>query len=277
MALNRPRPPATADELLQTLGHLAGRIDERIKLQQAHVDLAVALQRSLLPGELPNLPGLQTAARYAPARAGLDIGGDWYDVFPMPDGTLAFAIGDVEGHGVEAAAVMGQVRIGLRAIAFATTDPGEVLGRTSDLLLSMGSGLFVTCSFLRFDPATAELTASRAGHVPAVWSMGRGSSTVVLDEGGLPLGILPGENYPVTRHLLTEEGAFVLFTDGVVEGPSCPIERGLESVTRLVRAGFDADADELAEAVIRVADMTGHTDDAAVLVLRHGELADSGG
>jgi serine phosphatase RsbU (regulator of sigma subunit) len=194
----------------------------------------------------------------------------------MPDHSLAFVIGDVQGHEVESAVLMGQVRTGLRAIAIATTDPGEVLSRANELLVSMGSDLFVTCSFFRFDPATGELAASRAGHVPAVWSDDDGSTVVVLDEGGLPLGILSGESYPVTRHPLTREGAFVLFTDGVVEGPSFPIERGLEEVSRLVRVGVDAgaDADELASAVIRVADMTGHSDDAAVLVLRHGGAAD---
>ncbi|MFF8373105.1 PP2C family protein-serine/threonine phosphatase [Streptomyces lydicus] len=124
--------------------------------------------------DLPSLPGLETAARYVPAQTGLDIGGDWYDAFALPDGSLGFAIGDVQGHDVEAAAFMGQVRTGLRAVAGVTTDPGDILGRANNLLLSMSSD-----------------------------------------------------------------------------------------------AAYDADADELAAQVIAVADLTGHTDDAAVLVLRH--------
>lgn len=174
---------SSAEELLNTLGQLTGRILERIKMQQARVELAAALQRHTLRAALPAVPGLRVAGRYAPARDGLDIGGDWYDVFPMPDGSVGCAIGDVQGHDVEAAAYMGQVRTCLRAVAVATTEPAEVLARTNDLLISMGSGLFVTCTFLRFDPATCELVDARAGHVPAVWATDDGRCEVVLDEG----------------------------------------------------------------------------------------------
>lgn len=210
------------------------------------------------------------AGRYAPARDGLDIGGDWYDVFPMPDGTVGCAIGDVQGHDVEAAAYMGQVRTCLRAVAVATTEPAEVLARTNDLLISMGSGLFVTCTFLRFDPETRELVDARAGHVPAVWATDDGRCEVVLDEGGLPLGILDGERYPSSRRVLAGTGAFVLVTDGVVEGPGHPIDEGWPASRSSPPCGCSADPGELAARVIAVADLTGHSDDAAVLVLGHG-------
>jgi serine phosphatase RsbU (regulator of sigma subunit) len=233
------------------------------------VELAMALQRQIFPADRLEVPGLRTAARYTSARHGLDIGGDWYDVFAMPDGSIGLTIGDMQGHDAEAAAFMGQVRTGLRAAARVTTDPGEVLGRVSDLLLSMGSGLFTTCSFLRYDPATQTLTGSRAGHVLAVWATADGRFGIALHSGGVPLGVLPGETYPVTRHRLTKTGAYVLLTDGVVEGPSFPIEAGLECVVRLACSGCAADPDDLAAEVIKVAELTGHKDDAAVLVLRH--------
>ncbi|MEU9115535.1 PP2C family protein-serine/threonine phosphatase [Streptomyces sp. NPDC048483] len=268
MNRRRTTPAPPPEELLHLLGSLTGRVMERIKLQQARVALAVELQRHMLPPELPGVPGLQTAARYVPARTGLDIGGDWYDAFVLPDGSLGFAIGDVEGHDVEAAAFMGQVRTGLRAVAGATTDPGEVLGRANNLLLSMRSDLMATCTFLRFDPASGELAGSRAGHVPAVWGTADGAE-ILHDAGGLPLGVLPGRHYPVTHRRLTQVGAFVLITDGVVEGPTFPLEQGLARVAELVGASYDADADDLAAQVIAVADLTGHRDDAAVLVLRH--------
>lgn len=271
MSRRHTAPTSSAEELLNTLGQLTGRILERIKMQQARVELAAALQRHTLGAALPAVPGLRVAGRYAPARDGLDIGGDWYDVFPMPDGSVGCAIGDVQGHDVEAAAYMGQVRTCLRAVAVATTEPAEVLARTNDLLISMGSGLFVTCSFLRFDPATCELTDARAGHVPAVWATSDGRCEVVLDEGGLPLGILDGERYPSTRRTLTGTGAFVLVTDGVVEGPGHPIDEGLDRVAKLVGGACTADPEELVAQVIAVADLTGHSDDAAVLVLRHGD------
>ncbi|MFD0146504.1 MULTISPECIES: PP2C family protein-serine/threonine phosphatase [unclassified Streptomyces] len=264
-----PEPPDSAQQLLVALGKLVDQALERIQFQRARVELAMALQRHMLPPGLPELPGLHFAARYTPSRDGLDVGGDWYDAFVMKDGALGLAIGDVQGHDVEAIAFMGQVRTSLRAIAEATSDTQEVLGRANDLLIGMGCGLFATCCFLRFDPVTRDLTVSRAGHVPMVWATATGQWGIALDRGGPPLGIVAGEKYPVTRRRLREAGVLVLLTDGVVEGPHYPIEDGLAEVARLVRAGFDADPDVLASAVVKVADLTGHRDDAAVLVVRY--------
>ncbi|MET7858067.1 PP2C family protein-serine/threonine phosphatase [Streptomyces sp. NPDC005318] len=259
-------------EALLTLGRLVDEALERIRIQRARIELAMALQRHLLPPRLPQLPGLAIAARYAPSRDGLDVGGDWYDAFPMANESVGIAIGDVQGHDVEAIAFMGQARTSLRAVAGSTTDPGEVLSRANDLLISMSCGLFATCCFMNFDPATGALAVSRAGHIPMVWANSTGRSGIVLAQGGPPLGILAGETYPVTRRRLTQPGSFVLVTDGVVEGPSCPIEEGLEEVARLVRKGCDRDPDQLAGDVIEVAELTGHSDDAAVLVVRYAGL-----
>ncbi|MFI9626107.1 PP2C family protein-serine/threonine phosphatase [Streptomyces sp. NPDC052042] len=270
MDRRRPPPSASAGELLATLQQLTSRARREVELHRARVELAEALQRGMLPATLPGLPGLRAAARYAPARNGLDIGGDWYDGFRLPDGALAFAIGDVQGHDVEAAAFMGQVRIAMRAMAATASDPGEIMGRTNDLLLSVDSGLFATCTFVRLDPVARELRSARAGHVAAVWATADGRAGITSDEGGPPLGVQAGERYPVTRRRLTAPGAFVLLTDGVVEGPSFPLEEGLEAVTRLVAARVSATAGELADAVLDSAERTGHEDDAAVLVLRHG-------
>ncbi|KUL35032.1 serine/threonine protein phosphatase [Streptomyces sp. NRRL F-4489] len=270
MLRRRPPRPASADDLLTTLGRLTAQARQSAELQRARVELAEVLQREMLPAALPELPGLRTAARYAPARHGLAIGGDWYDGFPLPDGSLAFSVGDVQGHDVEAAAFMGQIRIGLRAVAAHAPDPGEVLSRANDLLLSIDCELFATCTFVRYDPATRELASARAGHVPGVWATTDRRWGVAEDPGGLPLGVLPGQRYPVTRRRLTAAGTFVLLTDGVIEGPSFPIEAGLAQVARVVSARAGDDPDEIAAAVMCVAELTGHTDDAAVIVLRHG-------
>jgi serine phosphatase RsbU (regulator of sigma subunit) len=274
MARRRTAPSSGPGDLLDTLGDLTTRILDRIKFQQARVELAAALQRQVLAGKLPVLPSLRVAGRYMPARAGLDIGGDWYDGFLMPDGSVGFVIGDVQGHDVEAAALMGQVRTCMRAVAIATTDPAEVLRRTNDLLVSMETGRFVTCSFLRYDPVTSELVDARAGHVPAIWAVADGGCGIVLNEGGLPLGINAGERYPTRSRSLAGTGALVLLTDGVVEGPGCPIDTGLDHVVDLVSGAWCADPDDLAGQLIKAADLTGHSDDAAVLVLRHGGLVE---
>ncbi|MFI5619789.1 PP2C family protein-serine/threonine phosphatase [Streptomyces sp. NPDC051567] len=277
MALHRSRRSESADSLLTRLGRLTAQAREGAELQQARVELAEALQREILPASLPELPGLRTAARYAPARDGLNIGGDWYDGFRLPGGALGFSIGDVEGHDVEAAAFMGQVRIAVRAVAAAAADPGEVLSRANDLLLSVDCDLFATCTFLRFDPVTWEIQSARAGHVPGVWATADGRYGIAEDDGGPPLGMLPGSRYPVTRRPLAVAGAFVLLTDGVAEGPSFPIDAGLERVAEVVRDGALCDPGELAAEVMKVADSTGHEDDAAVLVLRHDGAPDRAG
>ncbi|MET9882014.1 PP2C family protein-serine/threonine phosphatase [Streptomyces sp. NPDC006430] len=269
MTPRRTPRSVSADDLLATLGRLTERARAGAELQQARVELAEALQREMLPSSLPAVPGLRTAARYAPARHGLDIGGDWYDGFRLPEGSLAFSIGDVQGHDVEAAAFMGQVRVGLRAVSTVIVDPGEVLSRANDVLLSMDCELFATCTLLRFDPETWELESARAGHVPSVWATVDGRYGVTDDEGGMPLGVQAGEGYAVTRRKLDQAGSIALLTDGVVEGPSFPIDVGLARVVRVVRETAGADPDEIAAEIMKVADSTGHADDAAVLVLSH--------
>ncbi|MGW3623727.1 PP2C family protein-serine/threonine phosphatase [Streptomyces sp. NPDC000880] len=269
MRERRTPPSDSAQEVLGNLGHLVDHALDRIKFQRARVELAMALQRHMLPPALPQLPGLRIAARYTPSQDGLDVGGDWYDAFLMADASVAIAIGDVEGHDVEAIAFMGQVRTSLRALAGPSTDPGEMLSHANDLLLSMGCDRFATCCLLRFNPISGDLAYSRAGHVPMVWASAGGRSGIALASGGPPLGIVSGARYPVNRLRLRKPGCLVLLTDGVVEGPSYPIEEGLAEVARLVCAGFGDDPDDLAAEVVKVADLTGHSDDAAVLVARY--------
>ncbi|MFJ6434668.1 PP2C family protein-serine/threonine phosphatase [Streptomyces sp. NPDC091416] len=267
--------PDSTQELLVTLGRLVDQALENIRLQQARAELGIALQRHMLPSELPDFPGARLAARYAPAQDGLAVGGDFYDAFPMRDGVAGMAIGDVQGHGVEAAAFMGEARASLRALASVTADPGEVLTCANDLLISLGCDLFTTCCLLSFVPRSGDLAIARAGHVPMVWGTDAGDSGVSLDEGGVPLGILPDQGYPVVHRRLTQPGYLVLLTDGVVEGPSCPIEEGLAEVAALAGAGRGVDPEVFASRVIRVADRTGHDDDAAVLVVRHDDALDT--
>ncbi|MFE9452101.1 PP2C family protein-serine/threonine phosphatase [Streptomyces sp. NPDC006739] len=267
----RKRSTDHGDELLARLGSLTAQARRRAELQRTQVELAIALQRGMLPRDLPAVPGLQLAVRYAPACFGLNVGGDWYDAFPMPDGRIALSIGDVQGHNIEAAAFMGQVRAALRALASVTGEPGELLGRTNDLLVSLGSDLFATCTFMRLDPATGILESARAGHIPFVWATADGKSGVAEDEAGPPLGIEQGIDYPVARHRLTTGGVFVLLTDGVVEGPRISVENGLDQVVRLagIAAVSGLEAQALAAAVIKGAESVGHEDDAAVLVVGH--------
>ncbi|MET9410243.1 PP2C family protein-serine/threonine phosphatase [Streptomyces sp. NPDC002935] len=269
--MSRKPPTDDDDELLARLGSLTAQARERAEFQRSQVELAIALQRGMLPGDMPSAPGFDVAVQYAPACYGLNVGGDWYDAFTLPDDRIGLSIGDVQGHNIEAAAFMGQVRVGLRALASVTSDPGELLAQTNDLILSMGTDLFATCTFMRLDPATGVLESARAGHIPCVWATADGKSGIAEDEGGPPLGIEVGTQYPVTRHRLTTGGVFVLLTDGVVEGPSMNVDEGLDQVVRLagIAAVAGMSAGSLAAAVIRGAERVGHEDDAAVLVVGH--------
>lgn len=262
------------DELLVRLRTLTAQARAQAEVQRSRVELAIALQRGMLPRGLPVADGVRLAVRYAPAYQGLNVGGDWYDAFTIPDGRIGLSIGDVQGHTIEAAAFMGQVRVGLRALASVDSDPGELLARTNELLLSLSSDLFATCTFMRLDPETRLLESARAGHLPCVWATADGRSGITRDEGGPPLGVLSGAVYPVTRYRLGAGGVFVMLTDGVVEGPSMPLDEGLDQVARLagVAAVARMDADALAAAVIKGAERVGHDDDAAVLVIGHDRL-----
>ncbi|WP_394436590.1 PP2C family protein-serine/threonine phosphatase [Streptomyces sp. SGAir0957] len=259
------------EELLAKLGALTARARELAQMQRSRVELAVALQRGMLPNDLPQPPGVRLAVGYMPANRGLNVGGDWYDAFTMADGRIGLSIGDVQGHNIRAAAFMGQVRVGLRALASVTGDPGELLSRTNDLLLALDADLFTTCTFLRLDPATGILESARAGHIPHIWATADGRSGIDDGEGGPPLGVLPGASYPVTRHRLDTGGVFVLPTDGVVEGPSLDLDDGLGQVRRLaeVTAAAGLGVDTLVGGVMKLADSVGHEDDAAVLVVGH--------
>ncbi|MFB8778034.1 PP2C family protein-serine/threonine phosphatase [Streptomyces broussonetiae] len=274
----RRRPSPDGDELLARLGSLTSLARERAEFQRSQVELAIALQRGMLPADLPAAPGLRLAARYVPACYGLNVGGDWYDAFRLPDGRIGLSIGDVQGHNIEAAAFMGQVRVGLRALASVTSDPGDLLAVTNDLLMSLGTDLFATCTFMRLDPATGLLESARAGHIPCVWATADGRAGITEDEGGPPLGLQEGMRYPVYRYRVTIGGVFVLVTDGVVEGPSLDLDEGLDQTVRLagVAAVAGLGADALAGAVIKGAERVGHEDDAAVLVVRHDGATDHG-
>jgi serine phosphatase RsbU (regulator of sigma subunit) len=263
-----PSPEKLA--FMTALAELAGQALRRIRLQQAHVELSTALQQSMLPTLPEHLPGLEIAARYQPSRDGLDIGGDWYDAFFLPDGAVALEIGDAQGHDVDAAVFMGQVRSSMRAIAAHEPDPGTVLRRTNELLVAMDAPRFASCTMLHLDPHDGQVIGTSAGHVPLLHAHDDGSHTIRTLPGGPVLGIVPRAEYPEETFTLEEGTTLVMVTDGVVEGPRLTLEAGLERAGALAgralqdRLGVEATADQILDAVAEVDNL----DDVAVLVIR---------
>ncbi|RPE40755.1 serine phosphatase RsbU (regulator of sigma subunit) [Streptomyces sp. Ag109_O5-1] len=264
------RPSLEERTLMGTLADLAGQALRRIRLQQVRVELASALQQTMLPTLPEHLPGLEVAARYRPSRDGLDIGGDWYDAFLVPDGAIALEIGDVQGHDVDAAAFMGQVRLSMRAIAAQEPDPGTVLTRTNELLVTMAPERFASCTILHVDSRDGRVTGTSAGHVPLLCAHRDGSHEVRELPGGPVLGIVPGTDYPEETFTLDEDTALVMVTDGVVEGPGLPLDAGLEEAGTLAAQAVHngLNAEEIADRILDTAVAVDHLDDVAVLVIR---------
>ncbi|MGW1550059.1 PP2C family protein-serine/threonine phosphatase [Streptomyces sp. NPDC002346] len=264
------RPSLEERTLLGTLADLAGQALRRIRLQQARVELAAALQQTMLPTLPEHLAGLEVAARYRPSRDGLDIGGDWYDAFVMSDGAIALEIGDVQGHDVDAAAFMGQVRLSMRAIAAQEPDPATVLTRTNELLVTMDPARFASCTILHIDPHDGRVTGTSAGHVPVLCARGDGSHSIRELPGGPVLGVVPDTEYREETFALDEGSALVMVTDGVVEGPGLTLEAGLERAGTLTGAALHEglNAEETADRILDAAVAVDHLDDVAVLVIR---------
>ncbi|WUD77248.1 SpoIIE family protein phosphatase [Streptomyces sp. NBC_00510] len=264
------RPSLDEMTLMGTLADLAGQALRRIRLQQARVELATALQQTMLPTLPEHLAGLEVAARYRPSRHGLDIGGDWYDAFVMSDGAIAVEIGDAQGHDVASAALMGQVRLSMRAIAAHEPDPATVLTRTNELLVTMQAARFASCTMLHLDPHDGQVTGASAGHVPLLCAYKDGSHSIHELPGGPLLGVVPDTEYREETFTLDKDSALIMVTDGVVEGPGLTLEAGLERAGTLAGAALHdgLNTEETADRILDAAVAVDHADDVAVLVIQ---------
>ncbi|MFJ8588293.1 SpoIIE family protein phosphatase [Streptomyces sp. NPDC093595] len=256
--------------VLVALGSSIAQSLQRAMLFEQEHDLAEGLQQAMLPRRIPHVPGAQIAVRYRAARLGRDIGGDWYDIIPLPGGRVGAVIGDVQGHDTHAAAVMGQLRIVLRAYAAEGHTPATVMARASVFLHELDTERFATCTYLEADLATGVVQLVRAGHVDPLLRDTDGSCRRVPVEGGLPLG-LSAEfgrlDYPVSLLELDPGQALLLYTDGLIEQPGADLDDGMQWLTALVRGG-PSDLQLLADHLCEVVDERAGDDDVAVLLLR---------
>ncbi|CAL9344103.1 SpoIIE family protein phosphatase [Streptomyces sp. enrichment culture] len=235
----------TADErsALTALSGLAAQALERARLYDSESAVARGLQEGLLPHRLPAVEGLRTTGRYLPGTQGMAIGGDWYDVITTGRG-VALVIGDVEGHSVGAAAVMGQLRSAVHAFAASERPPQEVITHTNRLLTELEADAFATCCYIELDPRTGRALAVRAGHPPPLLRHPDGRAETLDLAGGVMLGVQPDSEYPVTELTLDPGSVLVLYTDGLVERPGSDIETGIDRV-RACLADTPVDSVEL--------------------------------
>ncbi|UBU17511.1 SpoIIE family protein phosphatase [Nonomuraea gerenzanensis] len=269
LGYDRPRRFGEAERaMLTALGGLIAQAFERAWLYDNKHQLAESLQARLLPADLPEIPGLELAARYLPTTPGMDIGGDFYDVIRLDDTTAAAVIGDVQGHDMTAAALMGQVRTAIRATASTTATCGEVLAHANRLMTELAPDRFTSCLYIKLDLAARTVCLAGAGHPPPLLSI-PGAPTRVLDEvTGLLLGIDPAAEYGTTVLPLPPGSVLALYTDGLVEQRGLDLGDAIASLAARFTPAPDRPLHELAEALVQPATEHQRTDDTAVLLLR---------
>ncbi|MET7981803.1 SpoIIE family protein phosphatase [Streptomyces sp. NPDC005281] len=269
--LTYARPHAfTADDraVLTSLGGLVAQALDRARLYDAKHALAHTLQRALLPRGLPTVRGLEVAARYLPAGHGMDVGGDFYDLIRLDHATAAAVIGDVQGHNIAAAALMGQVRTAVHATAGAR--PDEVLARTNRVLADLEPDLLVSCLYAHIDLARRQVSLASAGHVPPLLHRPGQRPEVLEIEPGPLLGIGVELPYPITTVEMTPGTTLALYTDGLVEVPGTDLDRMTSGLAQLLADG--SRPERLVDKLIHHSWPQGiPTDDIAVLLLKAEE------
>jgi hypothetical protein len=234
------RPFASSDlSLARDLVSRAAVSIDNARLYTRERATALALQRGLLPRKVPEVPGLQLAHRYVPAQTAAEVGGDWFDVIPLPPDRCALIVGDVTGHDIRAASLMGQLRTATRTLATLDLAPAEVLTRldliTADLT---DDETGATCIYAVHDVAAGGWDISRAGHpLPAVLRPD-GSSTFLDMPPGVPLGtgLADTARYQTARFEVPSRSVLVLYTDGLIERRAADLDAGMAGLARVLRA-----------------------------------------
>ncbi len=244
----------------------AQALDRTTAFEREH-EVAVRLQRSLLSNRLPEVEGVELIGRYNAGGAGLLIGGDWYDAVRRSDGIVHVTVGDVAGHGVTAAVLMGQLRNAFRAHAYEHTSPAGVLQR---MLRHVDEDEMATAVCLTLDPYTQELTYASAGHPPALLVNGTGAAVERLGHAlAPPLGYVQAAEIHEAMVELPAGGTLVAYTDGLVEKRGWSIDTGIDLLASVVGASSSLAADPLADKIFEeVTPHIGSSDDIALLIVR---------
>lgn len=250
------------ERIALTLGHA--------RLYQRERRVAEALQRSMLLERLPEISGLELAARYLPGAAEADVGGDWYDVIELRGGDVAFAIGDVVSRGLRAASAMGQIRNAARAYALDGDAPAHVLDRLERVVRNLPARDMATFLYLVLDPDGLDYTYANAGHPPPLKVAADGNPVFVEAVASPPLGAVPEPSHQEARGVLRPGEALLLYTDGLVEDRDMWLSEGLERLAAAAReAGIVGDPDKFCDRLIgELLGDKGRADDVALLLIK---------
>jgi len=268
----QPGSPVTAETIDQAtaIGGQAALAIDNARLYQQQKQFSDMMQRSLLPRSVPELRGLELGDAYE-SSAHVEVGGDVYDFMELGDGRLAVTLGDVTGHGIEAAADMAMAKFVFRSLAREHPDPGDFLQSANEVVVGeIAPGKFITLVYMLIDGGKGEVAAAGAGHPPPRIVASDGSVTG-LEVRGLVLGIEPSQQYEQVRATLDIGGAVVLYTDGVIEARRGSELYGVERLDRLLSERSDLSADELAQVVLddcRAFARGELADDCAVVVVK---------
>ncbi|MER6076127.1 GAF domain-containing SpoIIE family protein phosphatase [Streptomyces sp. NPDC001817] len=239
-------------DLVEDLTHRTAQAVDNGHLYASVRNIAGHLQRALLPA-LPDLAPLKAVARYMPARTAAEVGGDWYDCFPLPDGETALIIGDVTGHDLPAAITMGQMRNMLRALACDRLEPpGDTLRRLDTITHTLYGGHTATCIYARLEGSPHHdwrLHFANAGHPPPLLVTPDGGTRYLTTGHSILLGIEPATHRPSSTHTLPAASTLLLYTDGLIERPGEDLDHGLarlrQHAAALAREPLAAFCDEL--------------------------------
>ena len=256
-------------ELLLTVARQCGQALERARLYEREHEIAVAVQRSLLPKDVAVSEEVAVAARYLPASPGLEIGGDWYDVVRLGPREVIISIGDVVGHGLRAAATMGQLRNAVRAYALEQSSPAEIVAHLNRFVTRFPDGEFATLFVGRLDLEKQVLEYTNAGHPPPLLRRPDGETVWLDDARTFPIGVEVSVPCPTATIELEPDTILLLYTDGLVERRARSLEEGLAKLKWVIEKGAD-DPEKLVEEVIAeiVEDGAEHSDDIAMVTFR---------
>jgi hypothetical protein len=230
--------------------------------------VAEQLRRTLLPERLPDIPGLLLAARSTPVDSAIRVGGDWYDVIPLPSGDVGLVVGDVVGHDLEAATAMGQLRAALRACAVDEPSPAAVLTRVNRVADLLQVTELTTCLYAVVEPSTRTVRWSSAGHLNPLAVQAIGSGSILEGDPGPPIGVADDAVYTDRTCQLEPHGSLLLYTDGLVERRSTSITENLDRLAGI--SGAPGDPEKLCDYVLDLmhAEESDVRDDVTVLVLQ---------